>query len=75
MTAEVEIITASKNDVLFIPYQAIKEEAGRKTVMVLNGKNIEQREVTTGLKDPEMNVEIIAGLNEGEKVVMSAKEK
>jgi len=75
MTAEVEIITASKNDVLFIPYQAIKEEAGRKTVMVLNGKNIEQREVTTGLKDPEMNVEIITGLNEGEKVVMSAKEK
>ncbi len=75
MTANVEIICESAEDVLWVPNDAIfekEDEKGKKFVSVVTGegkgeKETEDREVTTGLSN-DSRTEIASGLEEGEKV-------
>jgi multidrug efflux pump subunit AcrA (membrane-fusion protein) len=67
MTAEVEITTASREDVLIVPLRAVKVEEERATVDRLAGDGIEQVEVELGLMT-ETEVEIVTGLSEGDVV-------
>lgn len=71
MTANITMITAEKSDILIIPSRAIIEKNGSgKFARVLNSINqIEERKITTGLSGDEGMVEIVSGLEEGEKVV------
>ena len=75
MTATVWIKTAYKQSVLLIPLSAVKEQEGKRYVEVKEGKEIKKKRVETGLKGTERFVEIISGLREGEKVVISTKQK
>lgn len=75
MTADVWIKTASKEDVILIPAAAVKEKEGKKYVEVLEGKEIKKRGVEAGLKGTDGFIEILSGLNEGEKVVISNRGK
>lgn len=68
MTVNLDIQTAQKENVLSLPYYLIKEKDGQKYVLVLEGKEIKERVIKTGLEG-ENNVEIIEGIEEGEKVV------
>jgi len=73
MTADLIIKTASKENVLIVPEEALQEKEGKTIVQVArngNGKNVENREVEVGLKGSNYQVEIISGLKEGEKVVL-----
>lgn len=75
MTADVIIKTASREDVLIVPEISIQEENGKKIIQILKNdfsgkKKIENREVETGLEGSDGMIEIISGVEEGEKVIM-----
>lgn len=71
MTADINIITAEKENVLTIPSRAVIQEKQRKFVQVLNAQGeIEEKEVETGLKGITGQIEIISGLNEGDQVII-----
>ncbi|MBE6069044.1 MAG: efflux RND transporter periplasmic adaptor subunit [Clostridium lundense] len=68
---DTEIILNEKKDVLQIGFEAIKEDAGKKYVFVIGDNNtISRRYVTTGL-ETDYNIEVLSGLKEGEKYVLS----
>jgi len=71
MTTRVEIQTASNDNALVVPISALKTDANGSYVVVVdaNGKQ-ENRYVETGIYGDEY-VEILSGLNDGEKVVNS----
>jgi multidrug efflux pump subunit AcrA (membrane-fusion protein) len=75
MTANVDILTAQKENVLLIPSRAVKEtETGQKYVELLKHGKPEKVNVTTGLKGDQGKIEIVAGLKEGEEVIIYKKE-
>lgn len=73
MTANVIVVTESKKSVLTIPQRAIFEKEGKKFVRIIEGENLKEIEVQTGLKGVQGEVEIISGLKEGDKVVTFLK--
>jgi len=70
MTTNLEIIAARRNDVLTVPVEAVLRKQGKRIVNVLlsDGKT-EERVVEAGINDG-MKVEIISGLELGDKVVL-----
>lgn len=70
MTTQNTIIIAQKQNVLTIPTLAIRKQAGKSTVQVLDGNNVIEKTITTGLHD-DVNTEVLSGLAEGEKVIVS----
>lgn len=70
MTADVKIKTASKENVLIVSNTAIQEKDGKKIIQILKDKRIEDREVEIGLEGSDNMVEIISGVEEGEKAVI-----
>lgn len=70
MTADVSIKTASKENVLVIPAEAIEEKNGKKIVQVLKNGKIEEREIEVGLQGSSDLVEVISGIGEAEKIIL-----
>lgn len=69
MTVNLEIETAKKENILRLPYYALKEKDGQKYVLVLEGETLKEKLVKTGLEG-ENDVEIVEGLNEGERITV-----
>jgi len=70
MTANVTVETAQVNSVLAIPLRAVKDKDGKKIVEILKPENqVEEIEVTTGLRGDEGLVEVKSGLREGQSVI------
>jgi HlyD family secretion protein len=67
-SADVEIVHATRVNVLRIPTQTLLE--GKKVLLYRPDGILEERTVTTGLANWEQT-EITAGLNEGDQIVMS----
>ena len=70
MTADVIIKTASRENVLVIPEEAIEKKDGKVIVQVFIGKTPQEREIEIGLIGSDDMVEVISGLKEGEEVVI-----
>ena len=70
MTASVTILLETRRDVLAVPTSAIRRELGERFVMVREDGNLVRRKVKIGWKDGAYT-EIVAGLREGEQVVIS----
>ncbi|MEN3187022.1 MAG: efflux RND transporter periplasmic adaptor subunit [Atribacterota bacterium] len=71
MTVDVQILCASKENTLVIPFTALQEEGGETYVLVKKGeRETERRPVKVGLRS-ETTVEIVEGLEEGEEVVIA----
>jgi RND family efflux transporter MFP subunit len=68
MTANVEIEVSAKKGVVLVPLRAVRQskQANGKVVTV-EGEG--QRNVTTGASDSKQ-IEIVAGLNDGERIVL-----
>ena len=68
MTANANLITAQRSDVLLVPNRAITPDrtAGKYYVMLASGEAVE---VTIGLRD-EINTQITSGLNEGDQLLI-----
>jgi multidrug efflux pump subunit AcrA (membrane-fusion protein) len=72
MSADVNIHTAEKNGVIFIPERAIKDDSGRKYVEILKDEKnnlIDKAYVETGMRGDDGMIEITSGLNGGENVI------
>lgn len=71
MTANVQLITAQRTDVLLLPNQAIQVDRANGTYSVnrVNGDTTEVVEVTVGLRDGQ-NTQITGGLTEGDEVLI-----
>lgn len=68
MTVNMDILTDKKQNVLYLPYYVIKQENGKKYVLVKRGEQTVKKEITSGLEG-ETRVEIIKGLEEGDKAL------
>jgi HlyD family secretion protein len=71
MTADVEIVTASKVDALIVPLRAIQSENGKSYIWRQSAGGFEKTEVTLGVMT-ETEVEITSGLSEGDVVSVVA---
>lgn len=74
MTANVEIISASREKTLLVPVEAVRRKKDKSFVMVSDGNAIQMTEVELGIRD-DIHVEVIKGLNEGEQVVVEKREQ
>lgn len=72
MTVELEIVVEESSHTLIIPVPALHQEGSQDFVYVWDGKQMEYREVKTGIQN-EIQVEIKEGLKEGEEVVLALK--
>ena len=73
MTSNLDIMTAKKDDVIMIPFQALKDKEGQKYVQILEDDVARDVFVKIGLKG-DINIEITSGLKEGQKVVTFIEE-
>ena len=71
MSANGQIVTDSKVDVVSVPPRAIRRSGGDQVVDVLRGGEVVEQIVVTGASDNN-NVEILEGLAEGETIVVPA---
>ncbi len=75
MSADIIIKTDKKENTLFIPYRAILFKDNKRIVRILDGKEIKEIEVKTGLKGSQGEIEIISGLQEGDEVITFIKSR
>jgi multidrug efflux pump subunit AcrA (membrane-fusion protein) len=69
--AEADLVLEHKEDIPTIPLQAVNHEADKTTVYVVTGNNrLEDRLVRLGIQTAN-DAEVVAGLHEGEMVVVS----
>ncbi|MES2088001.1 MAG: efflux RND transporter periplasmic adaptor subunit [Patescibacteria group bacterium] len=74
MTANTDIQTAERKNALSLPQRAVYEKLGKKFVRVTtDGKNLEEREVTVGIRGSNGDIEILSGLEAGETVMATGK--
>jgi HlyD family secretion protein len=69
MTAEVEIATQERQDVLAIPIEALAVEEGEDYCYVVSDDGVERREIEIGQSTANL-LEVTLGLEEGEHVVL-----
>jgi HlyD family secretion protein len=74
LTAKVDLIAASKSDALQVPFEAVTEVDDCYLVFVRAGEQVAAREVTLGERS-EDHVEVLAGLEEGERVVLDPRDR
>lgn len=73
MFVRAEIVLDSRQDVPVIPTDAVINRGGKWVVFVVEAQRAKQREVELGLVSEE-RVEILSGLNVGEKVVINGQD-
>lgn len=70
MTANMDILTEKREQVITAPQRAVFTKEGKKFVRILdNSGSILEREVKTGIRGSNGNMEIIDGLTEGERII------
>jgi len=70
MSATINFVQEQKENVLLLPLSAVVEQKGKSYVLLQDkDQKIKSEQITTGLENT-MNVEIITGLKEGQKVVV-----
>lgn len=71
MTANIDVQTARKENVISIPQRAVISRNGDRIVRIFRGDNLdpEERVVRLGMSGKDGYVEVTAGLSEGEEVI------
>jgi HlyD family secretion protein len=73
MTANIDILTAKKENVIFVPTRAVSSKNNEKFVQILTAEGPKDVLVTAGLRGFDGNIEIISGVSEGDKIVTGIK--
>jgi len=75
MSASIEIIKISKDNVLLVPLNAIKKEGRENFVLVSGGKDqpAAKKPVQLGIENDE-NAEVVSGLTEGDTLIVETQE-
>jgi RND family efflux transporter MFP subunit len=71
MTVHVDFVLERRRGVLLVPPSAVVRRGGEDRVLVLEGERVVERVVRLGLTTPRQ-VEVLAGLTEGEALVADA---
>lgn len=74
MSADVTIQTDKKESVIAVPYRAIIYKNNKRFVKILEEETFKEVEVEVGIRGSDGNVEIVSGINEGDKVVTFIRE-
>ncbi len=72
MSAALEIVVRDEEDVLLVPIEAVTIQDGKTTVRIVEGDAVREAAVTTGLTTFDA-VEITAGLEPGERILLPAR--
>lgn len=75
MTADIDILTVQKKDVMAIPQRSVITRNGDKIVRILVGDAVKEVKVKIGLRGSAGEIEITEGLSEGDKAIISLSEK
>jgi len=70
MTANVDILTGKAENVIAVPQRSVILKDGDKIIRLVENKNIVQKNVQTGLRGSDGQIEIIEGINEGDEVII-----
>lgn len=74
MTANIDIVTAVRENAIFVPQRSVGRKEGKRYVMVyVKDQPAQERAVEIGIRSADGNIEITSGLNEGEVVLRSAE--
>lgn len=73
MTANVDILAARISDVIVVPQRAVTARNGDVFVQILEGENLREVKVKTGLRGSDGGIEIVEGVSVGDKVVTFTK--
>jgi len=74
MTANIDILSDSLENVIAVPQRAVIRDGSRKFVRILQGENYSEVDVETGLIGSDGRVEIISGVQEGDRVITFLEE-
>ena len=72
MTANIDIVSASKENALIVPQRVVLSDENGNYVKVLQNGNIVVVRVQTGIRGSDGNIEIIQGLSGGETVIVNS---
>ncbi len=70
MTADIVVKTAERENVIIISSSTLQSKNGKDIVQVFKDDKTEDREITIGLEGIDNLVEVVSGLQEGEKIVI-----
>lgn len=71
MYAEATLTLERKANVLTVPLQAVSQSANQSTILLVDSNNrLQERKITLGLQT-STSAEVLSGLNEGDRVVVS----
>ena len=70
MTASVEIVVETRENVLVVPNRALKRDSDGKYVEVLKEGQITKLYITTGVSSDD-NTEVLSGLEEGQEIIIT----
>jgi len=73
LTANIDVLSGEKVNVLVIPIRAVRDVSGSKVVRVKQGDTIIDRPVVLGLRGSNGEVEIVSGLTQGVSVAIPLK--
>ncbi|MBI5135236.1 efflux RND transporter periplasmic adaptor subunit [Candidatus Uhrbacteria bacterium] len=73
MTANIDMVTAERTNVLVIPGRALRRTDGKTVVKVQRASVVSEVTVVVGLVGSDGFVEIVSGVGEGESVVVSGE--
>lgn len=74
MTANINILTDKRENIIAVPQRAVITENGEKTARILQDNGIiKETKIIAGLRGSDGNVEIIEGIKEGDKVIIFEK--
>lgn len=69
--AEATLTLERKNDALVVPLQAVNQNGEQPTILLVDHNNkIQERKITLGLQTAS-DAEVVSGLNDGDRVVVS----
>lgn len=71
MTANIDIMTNSRKNVLAVSYRALRTGGGNNVEVLNDNNEIEIKKVKVGMRSSDGRVEIISGLKEGDRVITS----
>ena len=74
MTAQISIALNKKKQILALPRQALFIENGKQYVFLKDGLNSKKKKEIKATIADDFYLEIIEGLNEGDKILLNAKE-
>lgn len=73
MTSNVTITTGKADDALVIPLRAVRTVTDQKKVRILVDGKPQEKTITLGLKGDEGKIQVMSGLAQGDKVILSEK--